>query len=265
VEKNSGSPVRKSLRGLSVRRRPQKAGDVLARKIVDHIIDEKLEEGTRLPPERELLEETGVGRSTLREALLLLETRGVIEIRQGTAGGPIVRRPRAADLGEALTLVLMFEGASMLDVLETREEMEAMTVALAAKKLTKAQLTRLQACVDRQKEDIENRDLFLAQSRVFHSIISEAAGNVVTRIVLEALQNTTQMTTAAIEYAYTHRQQVVKEHQDLVDALRARDVQRACDLMRKHVSSSRKYWEKAAGDRAHSPVRWSTSLQNDTL
>lgn len=260
MPKKTGPKVVASLEGLGARRKPIKAADQLVRQLVDYIIDERLEEGTRLPPEREMVAETGRGRSTVREALLLLETKGVVDIRQGIAGGPVVRRPRASDLGEPLTLVLMFDGASMLDVMEARGEIESMITGLAAANIKEKQLAQLAESIARQKLYIENRDIFLNESRVFHAIINEAGLNVVTRILLEALQNTTHMTMVAIEYSLSHRQKVISDHEEMFAALKARDAERARKIAKEHVASGLKYWKKMAGAQASSPIRWSTRL-----
>src|ERR1700728_4543760 len=91
------------------RQRSLKASELIARDLASYIVDQDLPEGTALPPEREMVASFGVGRNTLREALRILETRGVITIRSGPGGGPVVRRPRPSDLGEAMTLILQFE------------------------------------------------------------------------------------------------------------------------------------------------------------
>lgn len=247
-----------SLEGLGGRRKPVKAADQLVRQLVDYIIDSGLDEGTRLPPEREMVAETGRGRSTVREALLLLETKGVVEIRQGIAGGPVVRRPRAADLGEPLTLVLMFDRATMIDVMQARGEIESLITGLAAATIKEPQLRLLRESLERQKQHIENREIFLNESRVFHAIINEAGLNVVTRVLLEALQNTAHMTLVAVEYSLSHRQKVINEHERILEALQARDGELARKLAKEHVSSGLKYWKKMAGAQASVPIRWST-------
>ncbi len=251
--------------GLSMGVKPGKAADQLVRQLVDHIIDKGLAEGTRLPSEREMVAETGRGRSTVREALMLLETKGVATIRQGISGGPVVRRPRASDLGEPLTLVLMFDGASMLDVMQARGEIESQITSMAAARINGKQLRQLDASIERQKAHIENRELFLNESRVFHAIINEAGLNVVTRILLEALQNTAHMTMMAIEYSLSHRQKVINEHAAMVEALRARDAEGARKIAREHVNSGLKYWKKMAGAQSNSPIRWSTRLPSGNV
>lgn len=258
-ERKPPAPVA-SLEGLRAWRKPLKAADQLVRQLVDYIIDKKLEEGTRLPPEREMVAETGRGRSTVREALLLLQIKGVVDMRHGAAGGPVVRRPTATDLGEPLTLVLMFDGATMIDVLRARGLLEATITGMAAATITPAQLQLLEASVERQRAHIDDRFVFLDESRVFHAVINEAGLNMVTRVLLEALQNTGHMTMMAVEYSLSHRQRVIAEHEQILEALRARDSERAARIAREHVEASIRYWQEAAGPRANEPVRWGTEL-----
>jgi DNA-binding FadR family transcriptional regulator len=238
------------------RRKPLKVAEALARDIVDYIVDEDLQEGTRLPPEREMLADTGRARSTLREALRLLETRGVVEIRQGIAGGPVVRRPRPADLGEALTLILLFEGSSMLDIIEAREEMEVLSVRRAGPKMNKRELEALQVSINKQLDCIENLDVFLSETRRFHAIINQAAGSRVLGVLNEALQMTTHVSIREIEYSLPHRRNVAKWHQRILDAIKVGDHDGACAAMRQHVVESGKYWRERAGTMASRPVRW---------
>jgi DNA-binding FadR family transcriptional regulator len=84
--------------------------EIVARQISQQFIADGLAEGTRLPPEKAMVDRYQVGRGTLREALRLLENRGVLSIKTGRDGGPVVRRPRPSDLGEAINLILRFDG-----------------------------------------------------------------------------------------------------------------------------------------------------------
>src|SRR6185503_5314420 len=91
----------------AVSRKPPKAAEQLAEQILRHIVEHGLQPGTRLAPERKMLADTGRARGTLREALRLLESRGVVEVRPGAVGGAFVRKPQPADLGSAITAVLL--------------------------------------------------------------------------------------------------------------------------------------------------------------
>src|SRR5262245_10166373 len=101
-------------------RRAPKTSVLLAVDLVNHIVAEDYPEGTILAHEKEMADQLGVGRATVREALRLLESRGVVRIRSGPNGGPVVRRPRPADYAGALELALQFEHATVADVVRAR-------------------------------------------------------------------------------------------------------------------------------------------------
>ena len=124
-------------------RRVPKMSERIARQIVDFIIANKLPEGTMLPVESELVEQLDVGRTTLREALLLLETWGVIGIKTGRNGGAIVRRLGRDGLHGALSLQLLFASASLQDIIEARAAVEPMGARLAASRMSEEDIEML--------------------------------------------------------------------------------------------------------------------------
>jgi DNA-binding FadR family transcriptional regulator len=244
--KPEGRPVRPLrdvsplARHVAAARKPVKAARQLADEILGYIVDRGLLPGTRLAPERQMLADTGRARGTLREALRLLESRGVVEVRPGAAGGAFVRKPQPADLGAAITAVLMIEGASMLDVLTAREDMEVAALVRAAHRIGPRELAVMQDSVDRLREHIADRDRFVVEAGRFHGVINEVAGSPVLRILNEALR-ATQMSSGS-DYSMSYRRRVADEHQDIVDALRTGNASLACDRMRTHVHTSAHSW-----------------------
>jgi DNA-binding FadR family transcriptional regulator len=235
---------------VAAARKPVKAAAQLADEILGYIVDRGLQPGTRLAAERQMLADTGRARGTLREALRLLESRGVVEVRQGAAGGAFVRKPRPADLGAAITAVLMLEGASMLDVLTAREDMEVAALIRAAHRIGPRELAVMQDSVDRLREHIADRERFLAEAGRFHGVINDVAESPVLRILNQALR-ATQMSSRS-DYSVTYRRRVADEHQDIMDALRTGNAILACDRMRTHVHTSAHSWGRSAlGDQRH--------------
>ena len=228
-------------RAAPVQKRP-KAAEQLADEILAYIVDYRLEPGTRLAPERQMLAETGRARGTLREALRLLESRGVVEVRAGSAGGAFVRKPQPADLGAAITTVLLMEGASMLDVLAAREDMEAAAVVRAAQRIRPRDLAVMQDSVDCLRKHIKDGDRFLVEAGRFHAVIHEAAASPVLRILNEALR-ATQIQTGS-QFPVSYRKRVADEHQEIIDTLTSVDVELACTKMRSHVHASAHAWAK---------------------
>src|SRR5215204_5074996 len=84
-------------------RRVDKVSEVVAREILSEITEQDLQPGAKLGPESEMLERYDIGRSSLREALRILEVYGVITIKPGPGGGPVVRRLSSRDFAHLMT------------------------------------------------------------------------------------------------------------------------------------------------------------------
>ena len=119
------SPPTSSLRSL-------KASESVARDIVDDIVVRRLREGDGLPPESAMLQQYGVSRETLREGLRLLEVQGLISIRRGPGGGPIVGAVDPANLGRTSTLYYHLAGATYAELFEAWVVCERIIAELAA-------------------------------------------------------------------------------------------------------------------------------------
>jgi len=227
-------------RHVAAARKPKKAAEQLADEILGYIVDRGLAPGTRLAPERQMLADTGRARGTLREALRLLESRGVVEVRPGAAGGAFVRKPQPADLGGAITAGLLLEGASMLDVLAAREDMEVAALQRAAQRIGPRHLAIMQDSVDRLREHMADRERFVLEAGRFHAVISEAAESPVLRILNAALRATQMSSTS--DFSMGYRKRVADEHQDIIDALVEGNAGLACERMRTHVRTSAHSW-----------------------
>jgi DNA-binding FadR family transcriptional regulator len=233
-----------------------KSSELVARYLVDYIIANDLQEGTPLAGEREMAESLEVGRATIREALRLLETRGAITIRKGAKGGPFVRRPRATDVSEALTLALQFEGGVLEDVFDARELVECLVVERAAGRITKRQLKELDECVARARAGVADQAVFVAESQLFHHLVNDAADNLAIQVFNQTLHVVANRAVTPVAHTAEHRAQVVAAHAEVLEALRSRDADAAVAAMRAHVRSSRAYWNKAAGDLGRIPITW---------
>src|SRR5579859_3364903 len=97
--------------------RPKKTAILLAQKIVRGIVNEGLSPGSMFPPEHEMIEDFGVGRATLREALRYLELQGVLVFRAGPRGGPMVVAQSSRQLANTLALILALDGTPYSDIM----------------------------------------------------------------------------------------------------------------------------------------------------
>lgn len=253
---NANGPSAVLGRSFATERRNRKTSELIARDLVNYIINEELPPGSMLPTEKEMVESFGVGRTTLREALRLLETRGVITIRSGPRGGPVVRRPNPADLSEALTLILQFEGASLSDVMDARQAFEPMVARLAAAKITDEQVDELQATVDAMIDNLDSHEVFQTENQRFHSMIAEASGSAVLHVFNETLKTIADGVIVGVEYTPNRRKAVALAHQRIIDALRNRDAAEAERMMQLHIDEAAGYWNRKFSELVSRPVSW---------
>lgn len=119
--------------------------DHVLEQLREAIISGRIRPGERLPAERDLCEEFGVGRPTLREALRSLEAVGMIEVRPGKAGGSYAVTPSEATVGEALAALVNLRGASLEDLAEFRLDFEGENAAWAARRADASDIAALEA------------------------------------------------------------------------------------------------------------------------
>ena len=110
-----------------------KTSEVVAFAVVRYIVDHRLESGARLPLEAEMVEHYGVSRESLREALRLLEAQGIVSIRRGPNGGPVVGRAESGNLGRTMTLYFQLAGATYEELLRAWRMLEPLAAELAAR------------------------------------------------------------------------------------------------------------------------------------
>src|SRR6476620_2833092 len=106
--------------------RPPKAAMLVAQRIVRDAIRDNLKPGDLLVPERTMLETYDTGRGTLREALRLLEFQGVISLKPGPGGGPVLMSPPASHLASTLMLLMQLNKAPYQSIVEVRNAVEPM-------------------------------------------------------------------------------------------------------------------------------------------
>ena len=224
--------------------RPQKLSAQVARRLVGEIISKQLAPGTRLPVESELGESLGVGKNTLREALRLLEGWGVVSIRQGRNGGPVVRSPQPHDVREALTIQLLFSAASLQDVFEARCCIEPYSAMMAAERMPDSSIEELRDSIGRMRERADDQTVFLAENQRFHELIAASAGNVIVHAFIDTLKAVFDGTSAGISYKRARRLAVADAHEQIVSAIEAREPASASHAMEQHLREAGDYWGK---------------------
>jgi DNA-binding FadR family transcriptional regulator len=241
---------------LAFRGRAPKAAELVADDLAGHILLSGMTEGDVLPNEREMTELFGVGRGTLREALRLLEAQGVITIRPGPGGGPVVRRPRPGDLAGNMTLLLQFMDVPFGQVIRAREVVEPLVAREAATGATPDHIAALQSTVDLMRAGVDDHACFVRENSVFHALLAQMAGNAVLQVVAESLRSITAGFDSAVEYRAAARAGVARAHQRIVDAVAQHDGDAAAREASLHMAEFRRYVESRFPELLSRPVRW---------
>lgn len=193
--------------------------------------------GDRLPPERELTELFGVSRVTVRDALRVLEATGLVEIRVGAGGGAFVTAPDTGNVGEGISNMLLMRTVSPTDVTEARVVLELGILPLVCERATEEDLTILEDICAKAEETLKgDSDYDVALSAEFHTQLANTTHNEVIRLLIEPLHHPLESSLRqAKSRAPEMGREGTKEHRSLIAAIRAKDVNKAQAIMRKHL------------------------------
>jgi GntR family transcriptional repressor for pyruvate dehydrogenase complex len=236
--------------------RPEKVAVVIARQIMSDVARRGLKPGDFLPAERTMVETYGVGRSTLREALRLLEFQGVISLKPGPGGGPILQDPSGADLASTMVLLLQMKQAPFRTILEVRSAVEPVISRLAAERMSDEALDRLAESVSSMRRNLDDRNMFLEDNKQFHDIIAWSSGNALFGYLVDSMLGIMHGTAIGIDYPKYRREAIVVAHQEILDSLRARDPVVSEERMRDHIAAYVTYAEKKYRDVMDLIIRW---------
>jgi GntR family transcriptional regulator, transcriptional repressor for pyruvate dehydrogenase complex len=188
--------------------------------------------GARLPAERDLCDQLGVSRLSLREALRVLESSGLIEVRMGARGGAFVTAPTARRAGEGITDLLSTSGLSAADVTEARTVFELGIVPIVADRATPADLAELRALCDEAEHARDHGTYTVAMSFGFHLRVATASHNPAVGMIMQSFREAILM---SMQQARHEGTQGVEEHRAFVDAVQAGDPELARRIMADHL------------------------------
>ncbi|MBK9364137.1 MAG: FadR family transcriptional regulator [Rubrivivax sp.] len=190
--------------------------------------------GARLPAERELAQQLGVSRPSVREALIALEVEGLVEVRMGS--GIYVRDQAAAARAAPVT------AEPPLETIRAREVIECELAARAALAMKAPQVRGLREAIALMQQEAAQGQMPTQGDRLFHVRIVEAAGNaVLTRVVTGLYDERHNPLFAQLGSHFENAaswQLAIAEHQAVVDAIAAHDADAARAAMSRHLTQS---------------------------
>lgn len=232
-------------RRLSSRR----TAEIVADELRQLIVEGKLAEGDLLPGQKQLVEQFNVSLVSVREALRILETEGLVSVRRGNRGGAVVHAPAKASAAYMLGLVLQSDSVPITDLRAALVELEPSCAALAARRPDRAttlipELTKIN---DAMAENIDDGARFSEIGRQFHHRLALGCGNHTMIVVMGSLE---ALWTSQEQEWFEHAEQqnfyptlpkrraALNAHIKLTEAIAAGDVDRARRLAYRHVGES---------------------------
>jgi DNA-binding FadR family transcriptional regulator len=224
------------------------------RKLYQEVLDRLMERirsggiapGSQLPSERELMEEYGVGRPAVREALQTLERSGIVEIAHGERARVVV--PTAESLvaqiaGGAMHLLRM-QPDSLEHLKAARVFLETGTARMAAERATEEQVAGLRLAIARQRAAVADVEQFLERDMAFHREIASISGNPIFPAIVEALFRWATEYYRTLVRAPGAEELTLTEHGRIVDAIAAHDSAGAADAMNAHLTRANKLYQR---------------------
>jgi DNA-binding FadR family transcriptional regulator len=213
-----------------------KASDVLAHELRERILTGEFAEGLALPPERELVLQTRMSRTTVREALRILEVQGLVRIKTGRSGGAYVQRPGGDSIASSVSLLIRGQQVRLADLLETREAIEPFCASLAARNRTDADLARLDAANAAIADLDAPLARFLQANVDWHVAVAAAGHNEILTGLMTALSRAIYAATENEQFIDADvRKTTLRAHRTITVAIRAKDPDAAVRRMNRHV------------------------------
>jgi GntR family transcriptional regulator, transcriptional repressor for pyruvate dehydrogenase complex len=199
-----------------------------------------LEPGEALPSEGKLAEALGVSRLTVREATRTLEARGLLEITKGRR--PTVAAPNGALVGDFFKTAVRRDPRALLDLLDVRRALEVHIAALAARRATKGDVADMEMSIAAMRAAEHESEGFHAADVRFHENLAAASGNRLLVFLIEALAE--PLRESRLRSFAGHRARgggiddVIQQHETILDAIKARSPKAAADAMRYHLKQT---------------------------
>jgi len=200
-----------------------RASSSIADQIRAAILGGRLEQGQRLPPERELAEQFGVSRVTVRDALRALEAMGLIEVRVGARGGAFVTAPSRSLMGQTMSDMMVMEAISPEDVVEARLVLELGTVTIACARATDEDIARLRELHERAREELAAGTYTRELSWDFHALLAHSTHNGAIDGLTHSFRSSLSMHPFRTREGSRAFTRTVDEHGRILEALERRD------------------------------------------
>ena len=218
--------------------KPKKVSTQIAEQIRTSILAGEFAPGDKLPPERELAEMFGVSRPSVREALNVLASSGLVMSYQG--GGTVVMSLVETTSSNSLSELIRNQQDRALDVIEVRKCMESWTAYYAAQRALPEDIRRMEEIVSGMEHNLEGLLPSEDLDANLHIVIARATHNIVwlhlMQSLFDAMKEFQQSVWRAVYITSEDHHQLYQHHRSIFEAIRSRDAEAAREAMMLHLT-----------------------------
>ena len=237
--------------------RPLKTAEAFARDLVREIVNEGLRTGDKLPSEAAMLEQFGVSRESLREGLRLLEVQGLISLRRGPGGGPIVGHLDPGSLGRTSTLFYHLAGGTYAELLESWVVTEAILAERAARNPDRAAVrAAMEPYLATSEEHGEGIEEFVLDHTHFHSVLASLTDNRVLEVMLPTIGLIVTHHVLGHADPRHDRETIEVDHLAIAKAVVAGAPRKAAQAMEEHIETMIEVFKDHLGAQLHEFIDW---------
>ncbi len=207
--------------------------ELVAERLVQDISSRRLVPGDVLPTERQLAESLEVGRSSIREALRMLESRGLIE---AVGHGAFTVADYGNPLNASLALLVEMRDGDLRELFEVRKMIEVETAALAAERRSDDDLARMRGAIEAMDAGLASADRYITGDLEFHQAVVAATGNRIARDVMHAIRGVMRRGLMSLYQIPGSPERSMQQHRQIFEAVLAQDPNEARRLTREHLS-----------------------------
>ncbi len=216
--------------------------------IEESITSGEFKPGDKLLPERELQKTMETSRATLREALRVLEQKGLIEIRTGAKGGAFIKAAGVERMSENLALLIRQRKVSLKHILEFRLAVEGLVTGMAARNAATKDLKRLTKYLNEMAELLEEgskrwKEFYVVES-LLHQTIPKLSHNPIFDLILQTVHSSLWIYYEMLPHDEKVLREVYRDWCEIVDAIKERDEIKAAGVANAHVVTYNRYLEE---------------------
>ena len=202
-------------------------------------MDGTFNEGDKLPPERQITEQLGVSRSSLREALKALEVLGLIESRQGE--GSYITNNIENSILKSISIAFRLHGGTVKDIMELRHALEIESVKIICSRGTDEEIQQLKDLVTRMYDSKDESEKLMLDIE-FHNTLIKNTNNMLFQMIADSISHLMELFIKGIREVYNKADEnmreyyFVEQHRNVVDAIIERNPDKATKLLYEHLS-----------------------------